>query len=146
MPQPAISQCLPRESIGAYADALNLLAAPEKGLRNQGASLTAWELAHHGVAHTVIADNTGGHLMQHGMVDLVIVGDGTAGDGIDHRTRRVAGGPRGVGRRVSGAGKRAVRATDSVGHCNREQLRASVPTWSCSLGRRCIGLERLSDA
>jgi methylthioribose-1-phosphate isomerase len=42
--------------------------------RNQGASLTAWELAHHGVAHTVIADNTGGHLMQHGMVDLVIVG------------------------------------------------------------------------
>jgi methylthioribose-1-phosphate isomerase len=42
--------------------------------RNQGASLTAWELAHHGVAHTVIADNTGGHLMQHGMVDIVIVG------------------------------------------------------------------------
>ena len=42
--------------------------------RNQGASLTAWELAHHGVAHTVIADNTGGHLMQHGMVDVVIVG------------------------------------------------------------------------
>jgi len=42
--------------------------------RNQGASLTAWELAHHGVPHTVIADNTGGHLMQHGMVDLVIVG------------------------------------------------------------------------
>ena len=42
--------------------------------RNQGASLTAWELAHHGVPHTVIPDNTGGHLMQHGMVDLVIVG------------------------------------------------------------------------
>src|SRR5438477_7109132 len=42
--------------------------------RNQGASLTAWELGHHGVAHTIIADNTGGHLMQHGMVDLVIVG------------------------------------------------------------------------
>jgi methylthioribose-1-phosphate isomerase len=42
--------------------------------RNQGASLTAWELGHHGVAHTVIADNTGGHLMQHGMVDLAIVG------------------------------------------------------------------------
>src|SRR5580704_9847066 len=34
--------------------------------RNQGASLTAWELGHHGVPHTVIADNTGGHLMQHG--------------------------------------------------------------------------------
>ena len=42
--------------------------------RNQGASLTAWELGHQGVPHTVIADNTGGHLMQHGMVDLAIVG------------------------------------------------------------------------
>jgi methylthioribose-1-phosphate isomerase len=42
--------------------------------RNQGASLTAWELGHHGVPHTVIADNTGGHLMQHAKVDLVIVG------------------------------------------------------------------------
>lgn len=42
--------------------------------RNQGASLTAFELGQHGVAHTVIPDNTGGHLMQHGMVDLVIVG------------------------------------------------------------------------
>jgi methylthioribose-1-phosphate isomerase len=42
--------------------------------RNQGASLTAWELANHGVPHTVIADNVGGHLMQHGMVDLCIVG------------------------------------------------------------------------
>ena len=42
--------------------------------RNQGAALTAWELGQHGVAHTVIPDNTGGHLMQHGMVDLVLVG------------------------------------------------------------------------
>jgi methylthioribose-1-phosphate isomerase len=42
--------------------------------RNQGASLTAWELAHHGVPHTIVVDNTGGHLMQHGMVDLVLVG------------------------------------------------------------------------
>jgi len=42
--------------------------------RNQGASLTAWELGQHGVPHTVIADNTGGHLMQHGLVDIVIVG------------------------------------------------------------------------
>ena len=50
--------------------------------RNQGASLTAWELGHHGVPHTVIADNTGGHLMQHGMVDLVIVGtDRTTANG-----------------------------------------------------------------
>lgn len=42
--------------------------------RNQGASLTAWELVNHGVPHTLIADNTGGHLMQHGMVDMVITG------------------------------------------------------------------------
>ncbi|MCA0434162.1 MAG: S-methyl-5-thioribose-1-phosphate isomerase [Proteobacteria bacterium] len=42
--------------------------------RNQGASLTAFELGHHGVPHTVIPDNTGGHVMQHGMVDMVIVG------------------------------------------------------------------------
>jgi methylthioribose-1-phosphate isomerase len=42
--------------------------------RNQGASLTAWELGQHGVPHTIIADNVGGHLMQHGMVDLCIVG------------------------------------------------------------------------
>jgi methylthioribose-1-phosphate isomerase len=42
--------------------------------RNQGASLTAWELGQHGVPHTVIVDNVGGHLMQHGMVDLCIVG------------------------------------------------------------------------
>ncbi|MCK5919433.1 MAG: s-methyl-5-thioribose-1-phosphate isomerase, partial [Methylococcales bacterium] len=42
--------------------------------RNQGARLTAWELGQHGVPHTVIADNVGGHLMQHGLVDLVITG------------------------------------------------------------------------
>lgn len=42
--------------------------------RNQGAGLTAWELGRHGVPHTVIVDNVGGHLMQHGMVDLCIVG------------------------------------------------------------------------
>ena len=42
--------------------------------RNQGASLTAFELLHEGVPHTVIADNVGGHLMQHGQVDLVITG------------------------------------------------------------------------
>jgi methylthioribose-1-phosphate isomerase len=42
--------------------------------RNQGASLTAWELGQHGVPHTVISDNAGGHLMQHGQVDLAIVG------------------------------------------------------------------------
>jgi methylthioribose-1-phosphate isomerase len=50
--------------------------------RNQGAALTAWELGQHGVPHTVIPDNTGGHLMQHGMVDMVIVGtDRVTADG-----------------------------------------------------------------
>ena len=48
--------------------------ADETRPRNQGASLTAWELGQHGVPHTVIPDNTGGHLMQQGLVDLVIVG------------------------------------------------------------------------
>jgi methylthioribose-1-phosphate isomerase len=41
---------------------------------NQGSRLTAWELEQHGVPHTIIPDNTGGHLMQHGKVDIVIVG------------------------------------------------------------------------
>jgi len=50
--------------------------------RNQGARLTAWELGEAHIPHTVIPDNTGGHLMQHGMVDLVIVGsDRTTLDG-----------------------------------------------------------------
>jgi len=42
--------------------------------RNQGANLTSWELMDAGIDHTIIADNTGGHLMQHGMVDMVITG------------------------------------------------------------------------
>jgi methylthioribose-1-phosphate isomerase len=42
--------------------------------RNQGARLTAWELGQNGIPHTVIPDNVGGHLMQHGMVDMVLVG------------------------------------------------------------------------
>jgi len=50
--------------------------------RNQGASLTAWELLQHGVPHTVIADNAGGHLMRQGRVDLCITGtDRTAANG-----------------------------------------------------------------
>lgn len=50
--------------------------------RNQGAALTAWELGQHGVPHTVVCDNTGGHLMQHGMVDICITGtDRTAANG-----------------------------------------------------------------
>src|SRR5208337_3221339 len=42
--------------------------------RNQGASLTAWELVNHGAPHTLVVDNAGGHLMQHGLVDLALVG------------------------------------------------------------------------
>ena len=42
--------------------------------RNQGAALTAWELGQHGIPHTLIVDNAGGHLMQRGQVDLVLVG------------------------------------------------------------------------
>ena len=42
--------------------------------RNQGSNLTAYELTKHGIDHTLIVDNTGGHLMQHGLVDMVIVG------------------------------------------------------------------------
>jgi methylthioribose-1-phosphate isomerase len=48
--------------------------ADETRPRNQGAALTAWELGSHGVPHTIVADNAGGHLMQHGKVDMVIVG------------------------------------------------------------------------
>jgi len=56
--------------------------ADETRPRNQGAALTAWELGKHGVPHAVIADNAGGHLMQHGMVDLCITGtDRTTADG-----------------------------------------------------------------
>jgi methylthioribose-1-phosphate isomerase len=50
--------------------------------RNQGAALTAWELGRHGIAHTVIVDNAGGHLMRQGLIDLCIVGsDRTAANG-----------------------------------------------------------------
>jgi methylthioribose-1-phosphate isomerase len=50
--------------------------------RNQGSNLTAYELTRHGIDHTLVVDNTGGHLMQHGMVDMVIVGtDRTTRDG-----------------------------------------------------------------
>jgi methylthioribose-1-phosphate isomerase len=50
--------------------------------RNQGASLTCWELGQHGVPHTLVTDNLGGHLMQHGLVDMVLVGtDRTTGTG-----------------------------------------------------------------
>jgi len=50
--------------------------------RNQGAALTCWELSEHGIANTLIVDNAGGHLMQHGEVDVCVVGsDRTTADG-----------------------------------------------------------------
>lgn len=56
--------------------------AEETRPRNQGASLTAWELGQHGVPHHVIVDNAGGHLMQHGAVDVCFVGtDRTTAEG-----------------------------------------------------------------
>ncbi len=56
--------------------------ADETRPRNQGAALTAWELNSHGVPHAIVADNAGGHLMQHGQVDMVITGtDRTAANG-----------------------------------------------------------------
>lgn len=56
--------------------------ADETRPRNQGAALTAWELGKHGVSHAVVADNAGGHMMQHGLVDLCITGtDRTAASG-----------------------------------------------------------------
>ena len=56
--------------------------ADETRPRNQGAALTAWELGSHGVPHTIVVDNAGGHLMQTGQVDLVITGtDRTAANG-----------------------------------------------------------------
>ena len=65
----------PRRSNAAHDKGIAMhVYADETRPRNQGASLTAWELGQHGVPHTVIPDNTGGHLMQHGLVDLVIVG------------------------------------------------------------------------
>ncbi|BBC79798.1 S-methyl-5-thioribose-1-phosphate isomerase [Acetobacter orientalis] len=59
----------------AHDEGLNVhVWVDETRPRNQGAALTAWELGSHGVPHTVIVDNAGGHLMQHGQVDMVIVG------------------------------------------------------------------------
>ena len=90
-PQPPDQTCSPTAtpagsppSTGATATA-PIYAAHEAGLpihvfvdetrpRNQGAALTAWELGQHGVPHTLVVDNVGGHLMQHGKVDCVIVG------------------------------------------------------------------------
>ncbi len=100
--------------------------------RNQGASLTAWELGKHGVPHTVIADNTGGHLMQHGMVDLCIVGT-------DRTSRRGD-----VGNKI-GTYLKALAARD-----NGVPFYAAVPSpsidWTLNDGVRDIPIEERDGA
>jgi methylthioribose-1-phosphate isomerase len=96
--------------------------------RNQGASLTAWELGHHGIPHTVIADNAGGHLMQHGMVDLCIVGS----------DRTTAGGD--VANKI-GTYLKALAAHDN-GVPFYVALPVSTIDWTIQDGRRDIPIEK----
>jgi len=100
--------------------------------RNQGASLTAWELGQHGVPHTVIVDNAGGHLMQHGRVDVVLVGtDRTTAQGD-------------VGNKI-GTYLKALAA-----HDNGVPFYAAVPSpsidWTIRDGLREIPIEERSPA
>ena len=95
--------------------------------RNQGAALTAWELAREGVPHTVIADNAGGHLMQHGLVDLCIVGT--------DRTTRSGD----VANKI-GTYLKALAAKDN-GVPFYVALPASTIDWRLSDGRRGIPIE-----
>jgi methylthioribose-1-phosphate isomerase len=96
--------------------------------RNQGASLTAWELGQHGVPHTVIADNAGGHLMQHGLVDLCIVGS----------DRTTAGGD--VANKI-GTYLKALAAHDN-GVPFYVALPVSTIDWTIEDGRRDIPIEQ----
>jgi len=98
--------------------------------RNQGAALTAFELGQQGVAHTVIADNTGGHLMQHGEVDLCIVGS-------DRTTRRGD-----VANKI-GTYLKALAAKDN-GVPFYVALPASTVDWSLNDGVREIPIEARS--
>ena len=95
--------------------------------RNQGASLTAWELQAHGVPHTLIVDNAGGHLMQQGQVDICIVGS--------DRTARNGDVCNKIGTYLS-----ALAADD-----NGIPFYAAVPSptidWSCRDGRNEIPIE-----
>lgn len=99
--------------------------------RNQGAKLTAWELGNHGVPHTVIPDNAGGHLMQHGQVDLVIVGS-------DRTTRRGD-----VANKI-GTYLKALAAQDN-GVPFYVALPSSTLDWSLSDGVKEIPIEQRSD-
>jgi methylthioribose-1-phosphate isomerase len=96
--------------------------------RNQGAALTAWELAHHGIPHTVIADNAGGHLMQHGLVDLCIVGS----------DRTTAGGD--VANKI-GTYLKALAAHDN-GVPFYVALPVSTIDWTIQDGKRDIPIEK----
>lgn len=99
--------------------------------RCQGSKLTAWELGSHGVPHTLVADNTGGHLMQHGMVDLVIVGS--------DRTTRTGD----VANKI-GTYLKALAAKDN-GVPFYVALPSSTFDWSLRDGIREIPVERRGD-
>ena len=100
--------------------------------RNQGASLTAWELGQHGVPYTIISDNAGGHLMQQGLVDMVIVG----------ADRVTATGD--VCNKI-GTYLKALAAFDSTAFGHHIPFYAAVPSptidWSLTDGARQIEIE-----
>ena len=99
--------------------------------RNQGAKLTAWELGMHGVPHTLVPDNAGGHLMQHGLVDLCLVG-------ADRVTRR------GDAANKTGTYLKALAAAD-----NRLPFYVALPSssidWTLHDGVREIPIESRSE-
>ena len=99
--------------------------------RNQGAKLTAWELGRHGVPHTLVPDNAGGHLMQHGLVDLCLVG-------ADRVTRR------GDAANKTGTYLKALAAADS-----RLPFYVALPSstidWTLHDGVREIPIESRSE-
>ena len=99
--------------------------------RNQGASLTAWELDQQGIAHTVIVDNAGGHLMQRGKVDLVIVGS-------DRTTRKGD-----VANKI-GTYLKALAAKDT-GVPFYVALPSSTIDWAISDGYRQIPIEQRAE-
>lgn len=100
--------------------------------RNQGGRITAWELGQHGVPHTIVADNTGGHLMQHGMVDMCIVG-----------TDRVT-------RQGDVANKIGTYLKALAAHANHVPFYVALPSttmdWSIRDGVREIPIETRSEA
>ncbi len=100
--------------------------------RNQGAFLTAWELGKHGVPHTVISDNAGGHLMQRGQVDLAIVGaDRISSSGRrGQQDRDLPEGARGAGQR------RAVLGRGALDHGGLDASRTGRTSRSRSATRR----------